>query len=440
MNQASLFEDPLLIPDAIIDKKNKRSGTYHDNMRLPVHRWFRFSAGYSAEWVVQTISNECEKSDQNIINVLDPFAGSGTTLLAADECGVKSVGYEAQPFIRSVAEAKLAWDVDPNEYKKNAYDLLQQAKKLKPSVNRMTNNPLLSKCFREDIFLELESLRIAYMKIFSDSDSIISRLIWLTITSIMRQCSHVGTAQWQYVLPNKSKAKFQSPYFAFTNKINEIYIDINIAKNNGWISNATVIPMDARDCDKSDSNEYSIVITSPPYPNNYDYADSARLEMTFWGDISGWSDLHQYARKDLVRSCSQHSAKEKLDLDELLNNQILNPIINELADRCYQLAEIRKHKGGKKTYHTMAAAYFSDLALIFRGLRARVIQGGTLCFVIGDSAPYGIHLPVEQWLGQLAVSAGFQDYNFEKIRDRNIKWKNRKHRVPLHEGRLWITA
>jgi hypothetical protein len=38
----------------------------------------------------------------------------------------------------------------------------------------------------------------------------------------------------------------------------------------------------------------------------------------------------------------------------------------------------------------------------------------------------------------LAVSAGFKTFRFEKLRDRNVKWLNRKHRVPLHEGRLWV--
>jgi hypothetical protein len=36
------------------------------------------------------------------------------------------------------------------------------------------------------------------------------------------------------------------------------------------------------------------------------------------------------------------------------------------------------------------------------------------------------------------LEAGFVHYGFEKLRDRNVKWKNRKHRVPLKEGLLWI--
>ena len=58
--------------------------------------------------------------------------------------------------------------------------------------------------------------------------------------------------------------------------------------------------------------------------------------------------------------------------------------------------------------------------------------------MIGDSAPYGVHVPVERWLGELALAAGFHGYAFEKLRDRNVKWRNRKHRVPLHEGILTI--
>jgi hypothetical protein len=95
-------------------------------------------------------------------------------------------------------------------------------------------------------------------------------------------------------------------------------------------------------------------------------------------------------------------------------------------------------KGGKKTYHTMVAAYFADMAKVLIRLRSVCKTGAQLGFVIGDSAPYGIHVPADVWLGRLAITAGFDSFSFEKVRDRNVKWKNRKHRVPLHEGHLWI--
>lgn len=86
----------------------------------------------------------------------------------------------------------------------------------------------------------------------------------------------------------------------------------------------------------------------------------------------------------------------------------------------------------------MIVAYFYDMAQVFYSLSRVTADNCKMCFVIGDSAPYGIYIPVDEWLGRLALAAGFGNYSFEKLRDRNTKWKNRKHRIPLKEGRLWI--
>ena len=86
----------------------------------------------------------------------------------------------------------------------------------------------------------------------------------------------------------------------------------------------------------------------------------------------------------------------------------------------------------------MIAAYFYDIAKVFRSLYRIANDNCKMCFVIGDSAPYGIYIPVDEWMGKIALSAGFDKFSFKKLRDRNIKWKNRKHRIPLKEGILWI--
>jgi len=410
-----------------------RSGTFSDNMKLPIHRWFRYSAGFSAQWA----ETEMETRKKNgTLSVLDPFAGSGTTLLAASSDQVRSVGFESHPFVYRIAKAKLNWDVDTLELKKRAEDLVAYAKTLK-DYDLTTESPLLTKCFEPQALRSLESLKRSFLYKCEKEDKI-SELLWLAITSILRVCSSVGTAQWQYLLPNKKKAKTIEPVLAFEVKIAQIIEDIQYAKRNNWTSTSEIVMTDARFPTHSSNELFDLVITSPPYPNNYDYADATRLEMTFWGEVKGWGDLHSAARQFLIRSCSQHSAKEKLTLDTLLNDEILNPILPELEKACRELEEVRKTKGGKKTYHTMAAAYFSDLGYVMKSLRSCCKEGSEMCFVIGDSAPYGVYLDVENWLGALALNAGFKSYSFEKLRDRNIKWKNRKHRVPLKEGRLWI--
>jgi len=404
-------------------------------MKLPIHRWFRYSAGFSAEWVEQEILRYIDNGNVKI-NVLDPFAGSGTALLAAAFVQASAVGFEPHPFMFRVAKAKLGWNLDVSILWDLSAKLVKNASKNLETTHRL-DIPLLGKCFTNDSLSKLDALKNEFLSGI-DNNSKESEIVWLCITSIIRACSTAGTAQWQYVLPNKKKSKVLDPFEAFSLKMNQIIEDINFAHQVAWSCNSEVINTDARGPEFDRSDSIDLVITSPPYPNNYDYADATRLEMTFWGDVRSWSDLHSTVRQYLLRSCFQHSAKDKLQLDDLLEAKVLAPIKKELSNACRALEEVRLTKEGKKTYHTMAAAYFIDLGDVFHALRPLCKDGSRVCFVIGDSAPYGIYLAVEKWLGELALSAGFKSYSFEKLRDRNIKWKNRKHRIPLHEGRLWI--
>ena len=138
------------------------------------------------------------------------------------------------------------------------------------------------------------------------------------------------------------------------------------------------------------------------------------------------------------KGCSQHSASDKVVLEELIESSHLSCIRDEIHAVTQELSEVRLTKGGKKTYHTMIAAYFYDLAQIFENLHENLSSDSKMIFVIGDSAPYGVYVPADEWLGKLSISKGFSSYSFDKLRDRNIKWDNRTHKVLLKEGLLTI--
>ena len=216
-----------------------------------------------------------------------------------------------------------------------------------------------------------------------------------------------------------------------------IHKDMSLA-NNFSAPRATFKVDDARWCDAVPPDHFNLVITSPPYPNNYDYADATRLELMFFGEIKGWGDLQPVIRQHLLRSCTQHVPDSAIDLADVLSQPELESISRDLHHTCEELGIVRLAHGGKKTYHNMIGCYFLDLARVWIALRRVCNSPCKICFVVGDSAPYGIYVPVMEWLGKLAIAAGFESFVFEKTRDRNIKWKNRKHRVPLCEGRLWV--
>jgi hypothetical protein len=408
------------------------SSTFIDNMKLPVHRWFRYSAGFSGRWAEAIIA---ENSIYGETRVLDPFAGSGTTLIASEDVGVPCYGIEAHPFIFRIGKAKLARRSSVDDYRSFALNVLKSAKRNKPTIDSYPE--LIKKCFEPDALCGLDQLRQLYEKQANGADA--SELTWLTLAGILRKVSHVGTAQWQYILPKKSKKNHLEPFVAFREQIDTISKDMTLAS--GLSSpNAILIQSDARTCIEIPTGYATLIITSPPYTNNYDYADATRLEMTFMGEIAGWGELQGAVRKYLVRSCSQHVPNKSINLDQVLHEDAMTPIRSEIEKICGELSEVRKTKGGKKTYHLMIACYFLDMAQVWRSLRRVCDSPSRVCFVIGDSAPYGIYVPVVEWMGQLALAAGFRDFSFEKTRDRNVKWKNRKHRVPLCEGRLWVNG
>jgi hypothetical protein len=367
------------------------TSTFVDNMALPLHRWYRYSAGFSAQWVESVIA---EARQSGAVAVLDPFAGAGTTLLAAENLGVPCRGIEAHPFVARIARAKLLYRSDPQAFLQRAAQVKRLAQTLTASVDDYP--ALIRKCFTDETLACLDQLRRAWQK--TDDQSPASQLVWLAIVAILRPVSHAGTAPWQYVLPRKTKRAPLHPLAAFESMTAMMAADM---RTSGLMTGppALLMSSDARTCAGVPDQWANLVITSPPYANNYDYADATRLEMCFWREIDGWADLQQAVRRHLIRSCSQHVPESAVDLEQILSAPEMQVINNEITEVCRQLACVRRQKGGKKTYHLMVAAYFLDLAQVWQALRRVCQRPSRLCFVIGDSAPYGVYVPVMEWLG-----------------------------------------
>jgi len=404
------------------------TSNFLDNLRLPVHRWFRYSAGFSAEWVKWLLAER--KGSE--LRVLDPFVGSGTTCLACDEMGVESCGLEAHPFVCRVARAKLGYTADPERFLAKADSAFRFARQAQAASSYPE---LIRKCFGPETLSFLDRFRQAVEKEQDGTQE--AELLWMALVSSLRVASEAGTAPWQYVLPGRRKTTPPSPEVALHKAVQMIWADIRFMARRAKPL-AKLRMDDARKCSTVPDGWATLVITSPPYANNYDYADATRLEMAFMGEIRGWGDLQDAVRRHLVRACSQHVPPNAVDLDEVLASPELAPIRDEIVPVCGELSSVRLERGGKKTYNNMVACYFLDLAQVWRALRRVCASSCEVCFVIGDSAPYGIYVPVIEWFGKLARAAGFDAWTFEKLRDRNVKWKNRKHRVPLCEGHLWV--
>lgn len=155
--------------ESALPRRRSNTTAFVDNMALPVHRWFRYSAGFSAEWAQKTIR------DVGAVRVVDPFAGSGTTLLAAESENAESVGVDVHPFVAKVARAKLSWRADYEEVLTLAERVVASARRL-DSVQAPTSQ-LIEKCFEPDSLDRLTRLRDALCEEPAKDD--VRSVVWL---------------------------------------------------------------------------------------------------------------------------------------------------------------------------------------------------------------------------------------------------------------------
>lgn len=86
---------------------------FYKNKVLPIHRWVPWIAGFSRDFVNDSINKYIEDHGM----VLDPFAGVGTTLLESFLTGNDSVGFEINPYANFASQVKLnSYRVDESEF------------------------------------------------------------------------------------------------------------------------------------------------------------------------------------------------------------------------------------------------------------------------------------------------------------------------------------
>ena len=95
---------------------------YEDD--LLIHDWYRFVLSYPPH-LVKSYLHKFGIDKRH--SVLDPFCGTGTTLVECKKHGVSSIGIEANPVVQLMAETKTMWDVDGVALAKHAEAIAKEA-------------------------------------------------------------------------------------------------------------------------------------------------------------------------------------------------------------------------------------------------------------------------------------------------------------------------
>jgi DNA modification methylase len=435
LEQLYLFE-PIQSPARALDIA--RLGTFQDCLRAPVHRWFKYPAGFSYR-LVETLIADFGLDHRHWI--LDPFVGSGTVSVVAKQHGVNSTGLEAHPFVHWVAKVKCFWEFDMQRLRCKLTELIQTVRKATESdfaAQDLSEFPaLLHKCFSEQNLQKLKFLRET-IKNF-DLTPQERDLFMLALVDTLRTATRAG-AGWPYIAPSEYHKKQERDAIAVFCETAEMFYHDLTAIRASWACREVACQLilhDARMPYPLEDETVDLAVTSPPYLNNYDYADRTRLELYFLGWAKSWRDITEQIRERLIIAATTQVRRADFDGEPLDDDlKIFAPAVyKELLTKITQLSRIRHSKGGKKSYDLMVAGYFNDMVRVLKQVYRVLKPGAPFVLVLGDSAPYGVHIPTDTYLGEIALGLGFRRYTIQTLRRRGEKWRNnpQRHKIALRE-------
>ncbi len=332
-----------------IDFKNY--GSFRDSLKAPIHRWFTYPAGYSHKFVEAKIAENRLKPG---CWIADPFLGTGTTSIVAKMAGINSLGVEAHPFVYWVARTKMKFDYDLSILYAEVGEVLKKARLTEDSSEILSMDlwpALIFKCFDTDNLRKLHALKSAINN--SSIDPLHIDLLKLALTATLRVVTTAGSG-WPYIAPSKyaEKTVKRDAYVEFEKQCILMLADLSSVQSFGYPpSEQRIIHGDARRLSEyAPPESIDLIITSPPYLNNYDYADRTRLETYFWGIYNDWGSITHEVRDHLMTAATTQVRFSAMNgVRECPGIRAVAPETHgQLVEIVHQLEKMRGIKPGKE--------------------------------------------------------------------------------------------
>jgi DNA modification methylase len=390
------------------------------------HDWYRFVLSYPPHLVRYYINKF--GLDHNSA-ILDPFCGTGTTLVEAKLNGIRSIGIEANVFPHFASSVKLDWKISPDILLTRAKEIAIMADSILKTEGIDDNSP-----FTNEMGLpKLRTIGEAEQKLLLTNSisplPLHKTLVFLDCLEIAKNDPHYNhfLLAFANILVSKisnlrfgpevgvGKIKFDVPIIDnWLGEIEKISKDI-CSVNSKIFPTAEIFLADARDLRFIQDNSIDAVITSPPYPNEKDYTRTTRLESVLLGFINNKEDLRNL-KKRLVRSNTRGVYKGDNDDQWVLGFPEIQSIAEEIENRRIELG---KDSGFERMYGKVTRLYFGGMAKHLAELRRILRPGAQLAYVVGDQASYlRIMIRTGKLLADIATSLGYELVDIDLFRTR----------------------
>ena len=384
-----------------------------------VHDWYRIVHGYS-DHLVSGLLAEFALGAHDL--VLDPFCGTGTTLVECMKKGIDSLGIDANPSSYFASRVKTNWNLNPKRLRSLCDELRSNYKKFIRRTQIYAEDPtylyLENAGFIARGWISLEPARKT-----------------ITVKSSIRDLQTSGTYKNAFMLAlmselvhSASNVKFGPELYCSTKKDNADGLDGGIKRVEAMAKDlevarsdrcgyARVLLGDARECSRLivpiERRKFSAVICSPPYPTEHDYTRNARLELALIEAVTGKESLRSIKRQ-MIRSHTKNIYKGDNDRKLVADVPQVENIACEL-DR--KVADLQHGFG--RYYPIVIREYFGGMRRHFESVKRRLRKGAICAYVVGDQCSYQqVFVPTAVILSTVAEKVGFETVEIRRWRGR----------------------
>jgi predicted methyltransferase len=379
--------------------------TFHGNVRDTRYGWLRLTPAYSVHLVRELLDARTRPE----LPVLDPFCGTGTTLLTCAERGIACTTLDVNPFLVWLARAKVA------KYSRSA---LAEAQALIGDMGRAARHPSapewLPALFQIEKWWDARTLRAlgnAHAVLRESKASKPARdLVKLAFCRSLITTANVSFGH-QSMSFAKNGARPTQSAARVPDALQAAFIPIAAAAARALPSSERrVVQGDSRRAaDLCGKSRFGTVITSPPYVNRMSYVRELRPYMYWLGYLEQPSDAGELDWQAIGGTWGSATSRvAQWQAEGTLPLAGLATLVQRIARESDVLSRY-------------VAKYFVDMLGHVQSIARVMARGGQVHYVVGNSKFFDVLVPVEQIFAEIFEICGFKDATVRVLRKRTSK-------------------